>query len=666
MTRPGPRRSVLALLTGLAAVGPALAEPAAVRAIDAEARRCTDDADGPCGGVGDVELDLHGLRLRDVWHRGRGHRFAADQVVIRPDWGGLRVDVEGLDAERTSAARRDDPPFDPPRAASASSPSPLPARRIPNRGIPLHVRAQGRIHAPLPGGATFDLVDPELHVDAEGRPRARFDAALHRGGVVVPASAVRAWPIDAAWTRLGVEGSVFLAERKPMAFAGEVGREALHFRGVDDAQGILRIEGSPGAGRLRVEAERFHLRALGDVLEVLDDRAGIDFAPARIDGAFELVADGERLRVHLDGAKVQGLVIDDDRLAREPVVFGEIAISGDASVVGVDDWSAQMVVDHAGAQVHLAATRDARRTALEVRLAPTDCQTVLDALPSAMRGPVAGTRLDGSIEGHLALTVSHEALHARRGGADPEASPPGTLDFAFPFLERCTVIEDAPDIDLAALAGPYRHRFVDDRGRPHVRVLAAGAPDYAPLSSIPLVARAFLTLEDARFWRHDGFDREQIERALWHNLQVGRISRGASTITQQTARNLWLGVDRSLSRKLQEALLTARLEAKVPKARILELYLNIIELGPGIHGVEPAARYHFGKSAAELTPLQAVHLAMLAPGPRLYSQRFRDGTIDDAWRQELHRQVRRMALHGHLTREQLRQALRSDLGLLPH
>lgn len=127
-----------------------------------------------------------------------------------------------------------------------------------------------------------------------------------------------------------------------------------------------------------------------------------------------------------------------------------------------------------------------------------------------------------------------------------------------------------------------------------------------------------------------------------------------------------MGVDRSLSRKLQEALLTARLEAKVPKARILELYLNIIELGPGIHGVEPAARYHFGKSAAELTPLQAVHLAMLAPGPRLYSQRFRDGTIDDAWRQELHRQVRRMALHGHLTREQLRQALRSDLGLLPH
>jgi membrane peptidoglycan carboxypeptidase len=238
------------------------------------------------------------------------------------------------------------------------------------------------------------------------------------------------------------------------------------------------------------------------------------------------------------------------------------------------------------------------------------------------------------------------------------------LDFAFPFLERCTVVADDPRLDLAALSGPYRHRFVDDDGRTQERVMAPGAPGYVSLHEVPWVARAFSVLEDRRFWDHDGFDREQIEGAFWHNLVQGRVSRGASTISQQAARNLWLGVDRSWGRKLQEALLTARLEASTDKARIMELYLNVIELGPGTHGVDEAAWLYFGKPAAKLSVLQAIHLAALAPAPRRFAERFVDGQVDADWMDMLREHVRRLRRAGHIGDAALYEALHDELGLL--
>src|SRR5690606_28951397 len=139
---------------------------------------------------------------------------------------------------------------------------------------------------------------------------------------------------------------------------------------------------------------------------------------------------------------------------------------------------------------------------------------------------------------------------------------------------------------------------------------------------VPERAHACVILEGGRLSRHDGFDREQIERAFWYTLLEGKVSRGASTISQQTARSLWLGIDRSISRKLAEALLAAELERGVDKRRILEIYLNIIELGPEVHGVVEAARYHFGKHPSRLSLLEALHLASMAPAPVGYSRRF--------------------------------------------
>ncbi|MFO0633808.1 MAG: biosynthetic peptidoglycan transglycosylase [Nannocystaceae bacterium] len=321
--------------------------------------------------------------------------------------------------------------------------------------------------------------------------------------------------------------------------------------------------------------------------------------------------------MHAEALQLDGLVFDDRRLAPGEVRLRPLTIDGDAELEGADRASLQLLLAHGPARVALGARVADDDVELDVELAELSCQELLEALPPGVGDALVGARLSGTIAASLALTLSHTSLaQAAADGIEPGDAAPGGLALSFPFLARCRTLADPSEVDLAALRGPYRHRFVAADGTVHDRVLAPGAPDYVPLSRVPKIASAFIALEDTQYWYHDGFDREQIERAFWLNVASGRVRRGASTISQQAARNLWLGVDRSLARKLQEAYLTARLEAEVGKARILELYLNLIELGPGIHGVDAAARHHFGKPASELDALQAVHLAALAPAPR--------------------------------------------------
>lgn len=133
----------------------------------------------------------------------------------------------------------------------------------------------------------------------------------------------------------------------------------------------------------------------------------------------------------------------------------------------------------------------------------------------------------------------------------------------------------------------------------------------------PLV-RAILASEDDAFYLHDGFDFEQIKRAVAERKSKKRV-RGASTISQQTAKNLYLWTGRSFVRKGLEAYFTFYLEILLPKDRLLEIYLNLIECGDGYFGVEACSRHHFKRSAKELDPEQAARLAAILPNPRKWS-----------------------------------------------
>jgi monofunctional biosynthetic peptidoglycan transglycosylase len=135
----------------------------------------------------------------------------------------------------------------------------------------------------------------------------------------------------------------------------------------------------------------------------------------------------------------------------------------------------------------------------------------------------------------------------------------------------------------------------------------------------PTLKRAVLVTEDAGFWDHDGVDYAEIRAALEAGWTRGGIVRGASTITQQLAKNLYLSPSRNPYRKLVELMIARRLEAELPKARILELYLNLIEWGNNIWGAEAAARAYFGRSAADLSVEQAALLAGAIINPRVYS-----------------------------------------------
>jgi monofunctional glycosyltransferase len=139
---------------------------------------------------------------------------------------------------------------------------------------------------------------------------------------------------------------------------------------------------------------------------------------------------------------------------------------------------------------------------------------------------------------------------------------------------------------------------------------------WVPLTRIsPWLQLAVVHSEDARFFEHDGIDVEQTKIALTTAVEDGHFHRGASTITQQLAKNLWLGEERTLWRKLREVILARRLE-NLGKLRVLELYLNIAEWGDGIYGADAAARVWFEKPASELLPEESAILAAMLPAPR--------------------------------------------------
>lgn len=169
----------------------------------------------------------------------------------------------------------------------------------------------------------------------------------------------------------------------------------------------------------------------------------------------------------------------------------------------------------------------------------------------------------------------------------------------------------------AALFAVLLYRVVDPPLTPYmageVQRLGGVQQTWMPMERIaPVMARAALAAEDARFCRHWGFDLQEIRAALEDG---GR--RGASTISQQVVKNVYLWHGRSWPRKALEAGLTPVVEVAWPKRRILEVYLNVAEFGEGVFGVEAASQYHFGVAAADLSAVQAARLAAILPAPRM-------------------------------------------------
>jgi len=175
-----------------------------------------------------------------------------------------------------------------------------------------------------------------------------------------------------------------------------------------------------------------------------------------------------------------------------------------------------------------------------------------------------------------------------------------------------------PNVAALATRPPVTTAFIE-RYKEHER--AAGRTPKTAIRWTPYAAissdmkRAVLVAEDINFFSHRGFDWGAVRIAVEEALQESEAPRGASTITQQLVKNLWLSPSRNPLRKVKEAILTAQVEHTLSKRRILEIYLNVVEFGAGIYGVAPAAQAYFGSSAADLGEDEAAHLAASLPRP---------------------------------------------------
>ncbi len=218
--------------------------------------------------------------------------------------------------------------------------------------------------------------------------------------------------------------------------------------------------------------------------------------------------------------------------------------------------------------------------------------------------------------------------------------------------------------ELERLRGPFRRVMTGRDGRETVVVVDPANPDFVPLDDVPPVfVRGLLTSEDANFWGHPGLDLGEVPIAMSINWVRGERSRGASTITQQLAKNLFLTRERSYRRKLQEAALALLLEPALGKRRILEIYLNVIEWGPGIHGIGPASRHYFGKNPSELTPREGAFLVALIPGPIKYQTSFSSGVLSRGFSRLVNGVLYRLRSVEMLTDEELAAELAAPLRL---
>jgi monofunctional biosynthetic peptidoglycan transglycosylase len=176
----------------------------------------------------------------------------------------------------------------------------------------------------------------------------------------------------------------------------------------------------------------------------------------------------------------------------------------------------------------------------------------------------------------------------------------------------------------------------------HVHLCPTDAK-YVKLGSISAHARnAVIVSEDSAFYNHNGFDWSELRESFQTNLDKGEWARGGSTITQQLAKNVYLTKEKSLLRKVREALITVQIEDNLKKDEILEKYLNVVEFGQDLYGIGPAARYYFQKSASELTPAEGAYLAFLLPNPKKYNVSFHKKQLTTFARKQIRTIVERL------------------------
>ncbi len=416
-------------------------------------------------------------------------------------------------------------------------------------------------------------------------------------------------------------------------------------------QGPFSIHVMVDAREVEVEADTPYMPA-GRVAGMLPVPDLLKLEDARIMAHGTAVLDRLASTIVFDGTLGgDGLTIDSDRLALEPLTSVHFRFDGHIGVDGEDRSLSMSAADLnvTGIPIRIEDARIVRMEKGYVikmtgNLPRTRCQELFSALPFGMRGSLPGFMFDGELGATFEL--------------DMDWNQPDDAVMDVVVDNQCQVVTGG-DLKLAKFGHTFTHH-VEDKVGEHDFIMGPGSENWVDLEEIaPHMPHALVTCEDGAFYKHKGISASAIKRAVKKNIEKGYFAYGASTITMQLVKNLFLTRDKTISRKLQEMIITWWIENSLEKDRIMELYLNVVEYGPALYGIKNASWHFFAKHPIDLDLLECAFLAKMLPNPVAryrYYEKGRSG-LDPEWMAVLARVVGKMLDRGYITKDEHDQAL---------
>ena len=354
----------------------------------------------------------------------------------------------------------------------------------------------------------------------------------------------------------------------------------------------------------------------------------------------------------LESASVRGefsiteLGFESDRIAKAPVGPISFTARGQATWTParreLSGLRGEVVVGAARVLITggLAWPEDGYRVDLRADLPKTKCTSALELFPDGLLDELSGIELKGDIKAKVETHIDSADLDSTK------------LDFDFD--DKCKFVTLPEAMNVTRFERPFVHRVLEPDETIFEMETGPGTPAWTPIDKIsPFMVQAVVAHEDGRFFNHHGFAETEIGAALARNLKARAFKFGASTITMQLVKNVFLHRDKLLSRKFQEALIVWWLEQQVDKKWLLELYLNVIEYGTAIYGIRNASLHYFGILPLQLTPAQAAFLATILPSPKAYDDQYEKGTITESTKRKVASFLQHMRTRNRIDEEAL-------------
>jgi len=320
----------------------------------------------------------------------------------------------------------------------------------------------------------------------------------------------------------------------------------------------------------------------------------------------------EEGKLYIDGVtEIEDLTVNHPKIASKDVIFEKTQIDYHfilgSNFIAIDrSSSAKLNKITLRPFVKYSTEKDTIYT-LKIGVPKMKAQDFVNSLPTGLFAHFEGMQVQGAFDYQLDFEFNKN---------NPEA-----LIFESKLNKENLKILKYGEADLSKLNGEFVYNAIENGRKQRSVLVGAGNPYFTPLEEIsPYLQKAVLTFEDPQFYNHSGFSTDAFKQSIAKNIKTKKFTRGASTISMQLVKNVFLTREKTLSRKLEEILLVYLLENNrlVPKARMLEVYLNVIEWGPNVYGIGESAQFYFEKTPRELTLNESLFLASIVPSPKKF------------------------------------------------